>query len=180
MEYLRMLTHLTCMRSLVSSLIVIVLFVAGAGYFLSAKDSETKPAPAWSAQDLDGKTVSLSDLKGKVVILNFWATWCPPCVAEIPDFIDIAGKYQGKKVVVIGASVDSIQPSEVAAFARKKGMNYPIVMATPEMMESYGANVGVPVTVFIAPDGTIASTHLGMVDKAYLEDGIGKLLPSAR
>ncbi len=147
-------------------------FLIGAGHVRAEK------ATPWTLKDVDGKTVNLSDYKGKIVVLNFWATWCPPCRAEIPDFTSLQKEYQGKGVVIIGLSVDTVQPSEVATFAKKQGMNYPIVMSTDEIAQKYGAADAIPVTIFIAPDGTIASTQVGMVDKDYLEKQVKALLPA--
>ena len=156
-----------------------MILVAGLGFFLLSCNARSEIAPAWSLKDLDGKTVQLSDFKGKVVILNFWATWCPPCVAEIPDFITVQKEYGDKGVVVIGLSVDSVQPSEVAAFVKKAGINYPIVMCTDKIADAYKTEEGVPWTFFVAPDGKLAATHQGGVDKSYLEGYIQKLLPDA-
>lgn len=150
--------------------------IVGLGFFLSSCEARSESAPGWSLKDLSSKTVKLSDFKGKIVVLNFWATWCPPCVAEIPDFIDFEKKYQDKNVVVIGLSLDAIQPSAVAAFAKKNGMNYPIVMATSEVAEAYGADNGIPLTLFVAPDGTVAAKMLGIASPAYLEKNVQKLM----
>jgi len=162
-------------RSLVP---LFVALVSGLGFFISSCEARSETAPDWSLKDLDGKTVKLSDFKGKVIVLNFWATWCPPCRAEIPDFIDLEKEYASKGVAVIGLSLDSIQPSEVAAFAKNNGINYPIVMSTDEVAQKYGVSEGIPVTCIIGPDGKIADTHLGMVKKSYLEDWIKKFLPA--
>jgi cytochrome c biogenesis protein CcmG/thiol:disulfide interchange protein DsbE len=155
-----------------------VLLVGFSLLFFSA-EAKDAAAPNWSLKDLDGKTVKLSDFKGQVLILNFWATWCPPCVAEIPDFIEVEKEYHGKGVAVVGISIDSIQPSEVAAFAKKRGINYPVLMSTDEVAAAYGADQAVPITVVIKPDGTIADKQQGMVSKSYLENQIAKLLPAA-
>jgi len=171
--------HLTCMRSRYSLIASIALLLVGMGFLFLATQARAEMAPPWSLQDLNGKTVKLSDFKGKVLVMNFWATWCPPCRAEIPDFIEIAKEYHGKGVAIIGISMDSVQPSEVATFVKKAGINYPIVMGTDDVANKYGAVEAIPVTVIIAPDGTIVAQQVGMVDKDYLEGYIKKLLPSA-
>jgi thiol-disulfide isomerase/thioredoxin len=145
-------------------------------FFPGGLHADPMPASAWSLQNLDGKTVNLSDFKGKVLVLNFWATWCPPCRAEIPDFIELQKEYRGRNVAFVGASVDSVQPTEVAAFVKKAGINYPIVMATPDVAEKYGADQAIPVTIIIDSQGRIVDSHLGMVTKSYVEAGINKLL----
>ena len=138
--------------------------------------ARAEKAPAWTLPDLQGKKISLADYKGKIVIINFWATYCPPCIQEIPDFIDIAKEYKDKGVVVIGLSVDSVQPSEVEAFVKKAGINYPVVMATEEVTDKYGAGDGIPVTVIVAPNGKIVGVEQGLTSKDYLETHIKKLL----
>jgi thiol-disulfide isomerase/thioredoxin len=97
-------------------------------------------APPFVLRDLDGKIVSTEDWKGKVVILNFWATWCPPCRQEIPEFIRLQAAYKDK-LQIVGASEDDDPPQKVREFVQKIGMNYPVVMATKELADNYG---GVP------------------------------------
>ena len=170
--------HLICMRARSFLHAFFTVLIVAIGFLVCSSQVQAETATPWSLKDLDGKTVNLSDFKGKIVVLNFWATWCPPCRREIPDFVSLQKEYQGKGVVIIGLSVDSAQPSEVAAFVKKVGINYPIVMSSDEIAQKYGAGEGIPVTCFIAPDGTIASSQLGMVDKDYLETQVKKLLPS--
>jgi len=122
--------------------------------------------------------IHMADFKGKIVVLNFWATWCPPCRAEIPDFINLQKEYEGKGVIIIGLSLDSAAPSEVVAFAKKAGINYPIVMSTDEIAQQYGVKEGIPVTTIVGPDGAIVDSHLGKVEKGYLEAQVKKLLPA--
>jgi len=164
------------MRARYSFYAFFTVIIAVLVFSLCASHAQAETAAPWSLKNLDGKTVSLSDFKGKIVILNFWATWCPPCRAEIPDFINLQKEYESKGVAIIGLSLDSIQPSEVAAFVKKQGINYPIVMGTDDVAQKYGVSEGIPVTCIIAPDGTIIDKHLGMVDNAYLEAQVKKLL----
>jgi cytochrome c biogenesis protein CcmG/thiol:disulfide interchange protein DsbE len=134
------------------------------------------PAPAWSLKDLDGKTVSLADFKGKVVVLDIWATWCPPCRAEIPHFIELQNEWKDKGVTVVGLSVDSTGAADVAKFAKDHGMNYPIVMDTGTTASAYGADQGIPTTVVIDKNGNIVASHLGLTEKSVFEDDIAKAL----
>jgi len=133
-------------------------------------------APAWTLNDLDGKPVSLADFKGKVVVLDIWATWCPPCRAEIPHFIEIQNEYKDKGVTVVGMSVDSTGPADVAKFVKDNGMNYPIVMADEKTATAYGADQGIPFTIVIDKNGNVVSRHLGLTDKSVFEDDIKKTL----
>ncbi len=134
------------------------------------------PAPAWTLKDLDGKTVSLADFKGKVVVLDIWATWCPPCRAEIPHFIELQNEWKDKGVTVVGMSVDSTGAADVAKFAKDHGMNYPIVMADEATPTAYGADQGIPTTVVIDKNGNIVASHLGLTEKSVFEADIAKAL----
>jgi thiol-disulfide isomerase/thioredoxin len=134
------------------------------------------PAPAWTLKDLDGNPVSLSDFKGKVVVLDLWATWCPPCRAEIPHFIELQNEWKDKGVTIVGMSLDSTGPADVAKFAKDNGMNYPIVMGDGTTASAYGADQGIPTTVVIDKKGNIVATHLGLTDKDVFEGDIQKAL----
>lgn len=116
----------------------------------------------FTVRDLDGKSISMADLKGKVVLVNFWATWCPPCRAEIPDLVALQAKYKDQ-LVIIGVSEDEIPPEEVKAFATGQKMNYPIVMSTPELSTIFKGVAALPTTFVIDPEGKIQQRHTGML-----------------
>ena len=132
-------------------------------------------APAWTLPDAHGRTVQLADLRGKVVILNFWATWCPPCLKEIPEFIALQEKYGPAGLVVVGVSMDE-EPSTVAAFVGRSKINYPVVLATPLVAASYGGVRVVPNTFVIDRTGKIVAAHEGFVESATLAAEIKPLL----
>lgn len=112
--------------------------------------------------DLDGKTIASSDWKGKVVLVNFWATWCGPCRAEIPDLVALQSKYRDR-VVVIGVSEDEGPIDKVREFAAQYKVNYPIVMTTPEIEERFPGVAALPTTFFLDTDGRIAQRHIGIL-----------------
>jgi thiol-disulfide isomerase/thioredoxin len=161
-----------------------ILMISGALFFTactnpsqaSSPGKTLGAAPPWTLKDLDGKTVSLSDFKGKVVVLDIWATWCPPCRAEIPHFIELQNEWKDKGVTVVGMSVDSTGPADVAKFVKDNGMNYPIVMADENAATAYGADQGIPFTVVIDKNGQIVARHLGLTDKSTFEDDIKNAL----
>lgn len=131
--------------------------------------------------DMDGKTVSFAEYtKGKVVFLNFWGTWCPPCRAEIPDIIEINKDLKGKDFVVIGIAVEKVTAdqakSKVAEFAGKSGIDYTLVIGNPELYKAYGGISSVPTTYIIDKDGTIGETIIGMRDKETFMKSINKFL----
>ena len=136
----------------------------------------SKPAPGWELKDLDGKTIHSSDFKGKVVVLDFWATWCPPCRAEIPGFVALQTKYRAQGLAVIGVSVDQAGADTVKAFAEKLMINYPVVLTDAKIVEAYGGIEGLPTTFVIDRSGRIVKQHLGFTEKSEIESEIAPLL----
>ena len=131
-----------------------------------AKDPE--PAPPFLLRDLNGKIVSIADGKGKVMILNFWATWCPPCREEIPEFVKLQAAYKDK-LLIVGASEDDDGPQGVQQFAQRFGMNYPIVMATKELIDNYGGVPALPTSFVIDPQGRVVQKHTGLYEYEVYE-----------
>jgi thiol-disulfide isomerase/thioredoxin len=124
--------------------------------------SNPEPAPGLVIHDLAGKVTSMDDLKGKVVLVNFWATWCPPCRAEIPALIKLQEEHRDR-LQIIGISEDD-DLEEVHEFVKKVGINYPVVMATPELVAAYGGVVALPTTFVVDTEGRIVQRHLGLLD----------------
>ena len=131
-----------------------------------AKNPE--PAPPFLLRDISGKIVSTADWKGKVVILNFWATWCPPCRVEIPELVQLQAKYKDK-LLIVGASEDEDGPQRVQQFAQQHGMNYPIVMATRELIDNYGGVPALPTSFLIDPQGRVMMKHTGLYEYEVYE-----------
>jgi cytochrome c biogenesis protein CcmG/thiol:disulfide interchange protein DsbE len=132
-----------------------------------AAQAPTKAAD-FTVRDFAGKTVRLSDLQGKVVLLDFWATWCVPCQAEIPKFIEWQKRYGPQGLQVLAVSMDD---SEVAArrFAKRFRLNYPVAMATPKLAESYGGVLGLPANFVINRKGEVVAKHIGLTDLETIE-----------
>ncbi len=133
-------------------------------------------APSWQLQNTEGKTVKLSDYKGKIVVLNFWATWCPPCREEIPDLVSLQKQYAAQGVVVLGISMDEGGTAKVASFAKKYGINYPVVMGDEKISEAYGGIQVLPTTFIIDRKGNIVDGLQGGADRAGFEAAIKPLL----
>jgi thiol-disulfide isomerase/thioredoxin len=134
-----------------------------------------KPAPDFTLASVDGKRIKLSDYKGKVVIVDFWATWCPPCRRGIPDLIEIQKEY-GKDVVVIGISVDTDTKGDVASFIKQMGINYPVAYADAGVAQSYGGVESIPTSFVIDINGNIVDSHVGLVPKSEFTSVLNKLL----
>ena len=138
--------------------------------------ANAKPATDFTLPGLDGKPVKLSAFKGKVVLLNFWATWCGPCKAEIPGFVELQQQYQ-KDLVIVGMSVDD--PADKAkAFADQYKINYPIVLGLghDDIQDAYGPIYGIPASFLISRDGKVCKRHLGIAPKSQFEREIKGLL----
>ena len=138
--------------------------------------SQRAAAPDFTVTALDGKEIRLSALKGKVVMLDFWATWCPPCKAEIPHFIELQNAYGPKGLEIIGLSVDQEGPEVVRAFVREHGVNYAMAMAGQDLVQRYGGIRGIPTTFLVDKEGRVAKKLVGYQDKQVFESQIRVLL----
>jgi len=172
-------------RNVIIGLSLVVLVFVGLIVKLSSKSEQShpdqtnlvgRPAPAFALKDLDGKEVNLSDFKGKVVILDFWATWCGPCVMEIPHFIELQKQYKDQGVAIVGISVDSEGIEVVKSFVQKHQVNYPILMADAKVQQSYGEIQAIPTTFVLDTSGIIQKQYIGYRDKSVFEADIKKLL----
>lgn len=119
--------------------------------------------------------VKMADYKGKVVLLNFWATWCGPCKVEIPAFVELYAQYKEKGLVIVGVSIDD-SPEQLQTFMKEFRMNYPVLQMTPDVETAFGPFYGYPTSFFIARDGTICIKHLGPATKEQFEREIKALL----
>lgn len=124
---------------------------------------------------IDGRGIRLRDLRGKVVLVNFWATWCSPCRAEIPILVDMRRQF-GEPLIVIGVSEDHGEVTPVRRFAEALRVNYPIVMSTPALARAFSRDESVPTTFVIDRDGHVVRVHVGIVDRASLVEEVKVLL----
>ena len=143
----------------------------------SASDNETKPLPPMKLQDLDGKAISADQFKGNIVVLDFWATWCLPCIAEIPSLNRLQEKYASKGVKVVGVALASGEADEVKPFVGKNKMKYTVLMGDDDQV--YDMNVvAFPTTYLVTRDMKVFRKYLGAGPRksAELEADIQKLL----
>ncbi len=174
--------HLSRLTWAITCLSAVLLLGCGGG----AKEQTTagvpavgflpgKTAPAFTLTDVDGKTVSLADYKGKVVMVDFWATWCGPCKLELPHLVDLQKQYADKDFVILGLSMDDDKPEMVKQFAEENGLPYTIVMGDEGTQGRYGVT-GYPTAFLIDKGGVIRNVFQGYTDKAILDNAIRPLL----
>jgi len=133
------------------------------------------PAPAWQLKDVNGNVVSSEQFKGRIVVVDFWATWCGPCKVEIPGYIELTKKY-GNDLAIIGVSVDQGGVGMVKTFAEKNGMNYPVVMFDEAVIAAFGGVEAIPTTFLIDRTGQIRDRKVGAEHTAEYEKKILALL----
>lgn len=162
------------------ALAAVVLTAVAIMHLTSARAEAGLTAPDFVLKDLDGKTVRLSDYRGKAVVINFWATWCPPCRHEIPWFVDLQKQYGPHGLQIIGVSMDETGPAAVKKFADAMGVNYKVVMGDATVARSYGRVRVLPTTIYIDRAGNIVSTVPGLISKQEIEGIIQRLLSSKK
>ena len=150
--------------------------LAGAAALGLASCAKQKPVLDFALKDATGKTVKLSDYRGKVVLLNFWATWCAPCKIEIPWFVDFQKRYQNRDFEVLGVSMDEDGWDSVRPYMTAHQFNYPVVVGGDTIERMFGGVDDLPTTFLMDRDGHIAKKHVGLISKDMWEDEIGALL----
>jgi peroxiredoxin len=157
------------MMKLVLLFVALLLPVAG----LAQKG---KKAPDFAYSTADGNKIQLSKLKGKVVVVNFWATWCGPCRAEIPGFLDVYTKYKSRGLEIVGISLDEEGWKVVTPFVNRYKINYPVVIGDGKVARDYGNIDAIPTSFIVDKSGNIVDHHIGYLSKQDLEKRIQSLL----
>ena len=170
------------MRFTKKTLILLIVFLLAGFYlypavknriaFTGSRPAANETAPNFSLTDLQGKKVSLSDFRGKVVLINFWAEWCPPCKEEMPGFQKVYEAYKGRGFVVIGISIDDVRPS----FIRDMGITYPVVTADDKVVKDYGNVSGIPISFLIGKDGRMVKKIMGIYFEGTLREDVENAL----
>ncbi len=138
-------------------------------------NAEETKAPDFALKNPDGKVIKLSDFRGKVVVLNFWGTWCPPCRQELPDFVRVYNNYRNKGMEILGIAVNS-KESEVKAMIAEYKITYPVCMGDPKVESLYGGIRAVPTTIIIDRKGNIVSRKIGIIREKEFEEILKQLL----
>jgi peroxiredoxin len=161
------------MRSIIpilSTVLLAPLALRAEGQFQSL------PAPAWRLPAVDGQTVSSDQFKGKVVVLDFWATWCAPCRAEIPGYVALQEKYRPAGLAVVGVSLDRDGPAAVSRFIAEHRLNYPVVLGDDRIVEAFGGVAAVPTTLIIDRHGVVRYRKVGAMPAGEFEAVLGRIL----
>lgn len=170
------------------ALLLIALLAAGCGSEPAAPDEAQAPpdtasapepalAPDFTLTSLDGEPFTLSEHRGEVVVLNFWATWCLPCIAEMPELDALQREFEGDGLVVVGISQDAGGADAIRPFAAEVGVSYPLLPDPAFVVASrYGGIAALPTTIFVARDGTIAREEVGALSGEELREFLGALL----
>jgi len=138
--------------------------------------TELETAPDFSLKNFDGGRTKLSDYRGKVIILDFWATWCPPCIKEIPDFVELQKEYGDKGLAILGISLDQNPKQVLPKFIKKYKVNYPILLTDGKVDKAFGGVTGIPTTFVIDQKGEIYKQYVGFRSKQVFETDIKALL----
>jgi peroxiredoxin len=165
---------------------LLVTFMLAFGFHRARRSSNQSTAPApnmkggvapdFTLQSLDGKTVRLSDFRGKAVLLNFWATWCQPCKIEMPWFVELQKQYGGQGLQVLGIAMDDASPADIAKYAKDLGVNYPVLVGKEAVGDAYGGVQFLPATFYIGRDGKVVDKVFGLKGRGEIEDDIKKAL----
>lgn len=167
--------------SSLTGLVAVALIVIGVMALITPQDRDARlegdwKTPDWELKDLNGDIVRSTDYEGKVVALDFWATWCGPCIQEIPSFIALQEKYGSEDFAVIGIALDE-NPATVKRFAKKRDdLNYKILIGDAKTQSDFGGIQYLPTTFLIGRDGQVAFKHVGLTPESTLEKNIQELL----
>jgi cytochrome c biogenesis protein CcmG/thiol:disulfide interchange protein DsbE len=162
-----------------AALALLVAAAAGSACGTASARAMPKPEQAnlnFTVKDMTGREVRLADFKGRPMLINFWATWCTPCKAEIPAFIELSETYKSKNLVILGISVDD-KAEDLRKYAAEHRMNYPVLMGLDrdDLLDAFDAQYGVPITWFIRADGTVSNRKQGTESKAWFDAQIKAL-----
>jgi cytochrome c biogenesis protein CcmG/thiol:disulfide interchange protein DsbE len=132
--------------------------------------------PDFVLPNLEGEMIPSSDLSGKVVLIDFWATWCPPCRLEVPHLIELHDSYKSQGFEILGIALDNQGAEVVEPYVRENGITYPIVIGNPEVVMAFGGLTGIPTAIMVDRSGNMVRKYVGYTEKAVFEEDIKRLL----
>jgi peroxiredoxin len=144
----------------------------------ASSERSPRAMPDFILKDLDGKTVRLSDYAGRAVLINFWATWCAPCKAELPELVEIQREFGSDGFTILGISLDQVGPAAVRRFAQTFGLNYRILMGNPTVVAQYGNFRGIPASFLLNERHEQVRRYIGLITRAQLTRDLENLLAS--
>ena len=144
--------------------------------FSFSTQAQNRKAANFKLPTENGSTIELAQLKGKVVLVNFWATWCGPCLREIPDFIEVYEQYKSRGFEIVGIALDEEGFDLVGPFVKKYKIPYPVVIGTGKTVDSYGGFDAIPTSFLVNRDGLIVGVYTGLLSKARLEKKLKEIL----
>jgi len=162
----------------IAAMLVIGLRMARRPKMAGMPQLKSDVAPDFSLQSLDGKTVHLSDFRGKAVLLNFWATWCGPCKIEMPWFVELQKEYAPEGFQIVGVAMDDASPKEIADFAKEMGVNYPVLIGKESVGDAYGGVQFLPESFYIDRNGKVIDKAFGLKGRGEIEDNVKKIIAS--
>ncbi len=165
-----------CAVTALAGLVLVLAVTACGNSAANAESAAGERAPDFNLENFAGGRTRLSDHRGEVVLLNFWATWCPPCVKEIPDFVKLYDRYRERGLVILGLSVDRNPQSVLPAFIKRHKINYPVLLDDGRVAGDYGGITGIPTTFLIDREGIIRGRYVGYRPKRVFEEAIKELL----
>lgn len=161
---------------LLAGLLIAQTVSANRAHLSQQPDGQSSVAPAFSLKNITGRTARLSDYKGKVVLINLWATWCAPCLVEIPELVKLQKEHKARGLQIIGVTYPDDRRTSVRRMAQKFKLNYPVLFGTPELLEAYQIGEVLPVTVVVDRDGKIRDRILGILEPEDFRERVAPLL----
>ncbi len=161
---------------LISTLVIVAALAVSCGTQSGGSTAQAAQAPGFELEDVSGGTVDFSQFKGKVVLVDFWATWCPPCRRSIPHLNELHNRLSSRGFEVVGISLDNLSKDSLASFARAQGMPYKVLIGNLDVAKAWNIGSGIPVAILVNRDGAVVDKVVGFKDVDYWEKKVAQYL----